>query len=104
MRPSYDASFRVAGKVAAVYDTRLFCQKFPIRDVLIEAAAESDRYSNSVIVSLYHEDVDLGDKLKFGDYVVVRGKICGIYSSALNRHTTMLRAVTVEKKNPPAEL
>ena len=104
MRPSFDASFRVAGKVAAVYDTRLFATQFRIRDILIEAAAESDRYSNSVIVSLYHDDVALGDKLKYGDYVVVRGKICGIYSSATNRYTTMLRAVTVEKKNPPEEL
>lgn len=104
MRLGYDASFRVVGKVVAVYDTRLFAQQFPIRDILIEAAAESDRYSNSVIVSLYHEDVAIGDNLKYGDYVVVRGQICGLYSVALNRYTTMLRAVTIEKKNPPEEL
>ncbi len=71
--------FKVAGKIAAIYDKRAIATDAYVRDILIECEPERSEVSNSVTVTLFGDRSGLADKYKVGEYVRVSGEICATY-------------------------
>lgn len=76
----YTARFSLSGKVVSLGDTRLFAKGFKVRRILVEAAADADKFSNTLEVSFLGDNTGMSDRLKVNDYITVCGKVVGHYS------------------------
>lgn len=93
----YYTSFSLGGRIAAIYDTHMLSRGITYRNVLIETAADKEKFSNSVIVSFFGTDADKLNGYKTGNLVEVSGEVQGHYSNRTNHRWNVLAADTIRK-------
>lgn len=93
----YYTSFSLGGRIAAIYDTKMLSRGITYRNVLIETAADKEKFSNSVIVSFFGTDADKLKDFKTGNLVEVSGEVQGHYSERTNHWWNLLAAETIRK-------
>ena len=95
-------SFTLSGKVAFIGQTRSFASGFTVRELQIDTAEESSRFSNTVVVELHKNRCSLADDIRMGDFVTVTGYINGRFSERSQRVWNTLEAVKVEREGAAA--
>lgn len=78
----YTARFSLSGKVVSIGDLRLFAKGFKVRRILVEAAADADKYSNTLEVSFLGDNTGMSDRIRVNDYITVCGKVVGHFTES----------------------
>ena len=95
-------SFTLEGKVAFIGQTRSFASGFTVRELQIDTAEDTSRFSNTVVVELHKNRCSLADELRMGDYAKVSGYINGRFSERSQRVWNTLEAVRIEREGASA--
>ena len=97
MRYKYLSTFHICGKLISIYDSR-FGKSHKFRNLLVEAAPDSAKFSNSVVVTLTGDDCDLADTFREGQHLDMEGFVES-YITANGGYRTQLTITKITKES-----